>query len=249
MRTPGQSFTRIRAAVGASLCCLVLASTALAAGVTGLHQRSRQLTADERSATMELYVVGSRLEHAREELSSVQARVGAIDGQRRQARLELRAARRTLALAQRRLGSEVRVLYEHDQPDALAVILGSSSLDELLNGLDGLHRAAGATSSVIDQATQARARVARVVAALSVQRQALEQLQAAARARTLELERAQADRRAYLSALRGQAQLTAAQIVSAEAQARAAQATSQTATLEAEASGNVASLAGQSLAP
>jgi len=204
-------------------------------------------TAGERAVLVDLYVLGSKLEHAQADLAAVEARIAALEGERRQAQLELRAARGTLAVAQRQLGGQVRVLYEHDEPDILAVILGASSLDDLITGLDGLSRAAGATSAVVEQTHAARTRVSRVLRTLSERRRALDRLHFAARARAQELERVQAERLRYLARLREQTRLDAAQIASAQARARAAQASSRTATIVARTSGSVASFAAQPL--
>ncbi len=43
----------------------------------------------------------------------------------------------------------------------LAVFLGASSLEDAIDGVDNLHRAADATSGVLDEARAARVRVAR----------------------------------------------------------------------------------------
>lgn len=205
--------------------------------------------ASQRAVVLQLFVLESKLAHARADLAAVEARIAAVESERRRARLELGAARRTLAIAQRNLGGQVRVLYEHDQPDVLAVVFGASSLDELLTGLDGLSRAAGATSAVVEQAGAARARVEQTARTLVERRRALDGLRAAAVARTRELEQAQLERSRYLARLREQARLNAAQIATAEARARAARAASDTATTVARASGSVASFAAETLVP
>ena len=44
--------------------------------------------------------------------------------------------------AERRLGTQLRYLYEQGEPDPIAVVLGATSLEEAIDGLDAVHRAA-----------------------------------------------------------------------------------------------------------
>ena len=61
-----------------------------------------------------------------------------------------------MAVAQRRLGEQLRLLYEQDEPDPIAVVLGATSLDEAIDGLESISRTARATKGVVDQARSAR---------------------------------------------------------------------------------------------
>ena len=249
LNSSGKSIRRPSVGLAVLLSTLVLASVAAADRIGQLQQQGSELVSAEHAALLDLYVLDSRLDRARADFTAVETRVAALERERRQVRLELRAARRTLMVAQLQLGGQLRVLYEHEEPDVFAVILGASSLDELITGLDGISRAAGATNAVIDQTRAARAEVSRVSRALAERRRRLERLQSAARARAQELERAQAERQRYLATLREERRLNTAQIATAESQARAAQASSQLATLAAQTAGSVASLTAQPLVP
>ena len=240
---------RASASLAVLLSALALGSAAGADRIGGLRQHGAELASGERAAMLDLYALDSRLESARADLARTQSQVAALEREQHQVRLELRAARRTLAVSQRQLGGQLRVLYEHDEPDVFAIILGASSLDELITGLDGIDRAAGATNAVIEQARTARAAVLRSSRALAERHQLLEGLQSAALARAQELERAQIARQGYLATLRAQRQLNIAQIATAESQALAAQASSRTATLAAQTAGSVTSLTAQPLGP
>ena len=68
----------------------------------------------------------------------------------------LQAARQTMAAAQRDLGDQLRYLYEQGDPDAIAVVLGATSLENAVNSLDAVHRARRATQEVLDRARSAR---------------------------------------------------------------------------------------------
>jgi len=236
-------------ALAAAVSSLLLVSTASADSIGAVRRHGDELAASTQAALVDFYVLDSKLDRAREELATVETRIATLERDRREARLELRAARLTLGLAQHRLGGQLRVLFEHDQPDVLALILGSSSLDELITGLDSLSRTAVATNLVIAQARTARARVTRVARTLAERRESLERLRAAAGARTKELETALVERQTYLARLHEARRLNSAQIAAAEVQARAARASSRTATLESQVAGSVTSLVAQPLLP
>ena len=181
-------------------------------------------------------------------LARTQSEAAALEREQRQVRLELRAARRTLAVSQRQLGGQLRVLYEHDEPDVFAIILGASSLDELITGLDGIDRAAGATNAVIEQARTARAAVLRSSRELAVRHQLLFGQPSAALARCPGA-RARSDRTTGLSghAARATATERGADRYRLSHRPRAAQASSRTATLSAQTAGSVTSLTAQPL--
>ncbi len=197
-----------------------------------MRQKSADLQRRSRSAVLELYALGSRLDEARAELSGLDARLDALHREQATAQAEYRAALTTMASAQRKLGGQLRLLYEEDQPDAIAVILGAASLEQALEGLDGIKRLARATDSVLDQARRARADLALERRELARQVARIDAERTRAAAAVQGLERARADRAAYLAQLRdadalNAAQVAAAQRAAAEAQRRSSQLTAQ----------------------
>src|SRR5262249_7242063 len=124
-----QSAFRLGAALTGVLALLVLAATGSADRIGQLHAHARALAATERAAVVQLYALGSRPQATRAELVALQSRIAALRLEQRRARLELGVARRTLAIAEHRLGDQVRTLYEHEQPGVIEIVLGASSLD------------------------------------------------------------------------------------------------------------------------
>ena len=131
-------------------------------GVEGLQQKQAALAAESRVAVVQLYGLESRLAQARSDLARVQARADALGREQVSVRERVRAAKRTTTAAERRLGAQLRYLYEQGEPDPIAVVLGATSLEEAIDGLDAVHRAARTTQSVLDQARSARSRLATV---------------------------------------------------------------------------------------
>ena len=227
------------------MAALAIPTTGSADGVHGLRAEERDLAARERSALLELYALDSRLGRTQAELAGIETRVAELKRERTSAQQLLRAARATLAGAERRLGVHLRLLYEQDQPDPLAIVLGATSLDEALTGLDSLSRAARATSNVIAAAREARDGILRLTRSLGDRRGELQHLRATVSARAAELAAARAEHVSLIERLRTEKRLTARAIDRLEAEARAARALSEARTIEARAVGSVAALVPQ----
>jgi 3D (Asp-Asp-Asp) domain-containing protein/peptidoglycan hydrolase CwlO-like protein len=196
-------------------------------GMGQLRQRQASLAVESRAAVVQLYGLESRLAQARSDLARVQSRARALARAQASIRRRLRAARQTMAAAQRNLGDQLRYLYEHGTPDAIAVVLGATSLENAVNALDAVHRARRATQAVLDQARSARAGLIVVRRQVAMQVARTNEVRAGLASTTAGLEAAHAERAAYLDRLRREQQLTAAQISSLEQEATQARAKAQ----------------------
>jgi 3D (Asp-Asp-Asp) domain-containing protein/peptidoglycan hydrolase CwlO-like protein len=214
---------------------LAFPATSGADRVGQLRAARAALAAREQAALLQLYALNTSLDRARGQLAGVENALASAQRDRATALDQLRVARRTLAVAQKRLGEQLRAVYEHGNPSVLAVIFGATSLDELITGLDNLSRAATSTSTVIAQTRHARTAVAHLLGSLNQRAARLARLRALAAARTSELVRAQAERSAYIGRLRTQQRLTTQRIADLEARARTAEAASTVATVKAKA--------------
>jgi 3D (Asp-Asp-Asp) domain-containing protein len=203
------------------------------------------LAARANAVVLELYALDSRLESDRLRVASLDAEAAGLAREQARLAVRLRVAERTLTRAQRTLGAELRALFEHVQPDALAIVLGADSLDDAIEGVDDLRRAASTTTAVISQARAARVDVLRLRQELARRRRDLDRTRLALAAETDALARSRAARSAYLSSLRRQERLRARELVLLEARARAAQARARAATVRAATEASVASVAAQ----
>jgi 3D (Asp-Asp-Asp) domain-containing protein/peptidoglycan hydrolase CwlO-like protein len=188
-----------------------------------------------RAAVLDLYALGSRLEQARAEVGRLDAQAAELARRQAAARREYRVALVTMAHAQRQLGAQLRSLYEQDEPDPIAVILGARSLAEAAEGLDNIKRLAHATESVLDQARRARGQVQLERRQLAAQVARTKAARAHVAAGAAELERAGAERSAYLAQLRTEQALNAAQVAAVERRAAEAQQRAQQVTAQAQA--------------
>ena len=188
-----------------------------------LRSESAALADREHGAVLELYALESRLARAERRLAALRARSEGLAAQRDEARRNLRILRRALALAEDQLGQRLRALYIDGDPDPLAILLGSRSLDEALTALDNLGRLAGQDRVIISDVKETRADVRAALRTLAAEQVRLARLTADAEVARNGLLAARSERTVYLAELRRQQGLNAAQIASLSEQAEAAE--------------------------
>jgi cystine transport system substrate-binding protein len=210
---------------------LVLVAAAAAAASPG--ERTRALRADVgslgarvHSAELDLYALDSELVSARSRLTTLSAQAAQIRAEQGQLSLQLAATRQTLVVSQRRLGVDLRLLYEQADVDPLAVVLGAQSLDDAVTRLDGLQRIAEQSKQFVLASTDARTRLRHLQKVLARDRA---QIDAATRALQVTADRlaaTRAERVTFIARLRGKQRLERARIRTLEAGARRAEAKS-----------------------
>jgi 3D (Asp-Asp-Asp) domain-containing protein/peptidoglycan hydrolase CwlO-like protein len=205
-----------------ALLSLAVASAALASGATGrAGVRAQRLDTAVHHATLDLYVLDTRLHAARTRLSALEAASAQLHRECGALRQELTADRATLEAARRDLAQRLRTLYEQGTVDPVAVVLGASSLSTALQRLDDLKLAADESHRVVAVTTAARQRLLRTRLRLSTEARGLARSLVGARAAERSLANAAATRLSYVVSLR--TQLQAAQVGSVVATARTAQ--------------------------
>ena len=220
------------AAVFTGLLLLASVPIGLAADASGLPAQAGSVAADQASlearvnaATLELYALEVQLGRARSAVRSLEAQRAVVARERAASRKQLAIARNALRTSQSRLSELVRTLYEHTgAADPLAILLGATSFEEALAGLDGLSRAAGESNRIIEQARASRLKLAKVDRRLSRHEARLRLLGEAAEARASELSASSAARERYIAGLRTQQGVNAARLAAIQTQARAAEA-------------------------
>lgn len=189
----------------------------------GLRAQSGSLEARADAATLELYSLETQLGRARADLAAIEAKRRQLARRQASARAQLAAARGAVRASQAQLADVVRALYQQPDHDPLAILLGATSLDEALAGLDSLDRAAGQNNRILAQAREARTRLAVAGARLAAGAAELEQAASAAAARASSLTATAAARRGFIAGLRRQQGLNAARIASIELEAQNAE--------------------------
>ena len=217
---------RLAVLVGA-LAVFALAASGGAAGPGGgvaeLRERATTLAERERAATLELYALESRLTRTRTQLAALGAEREAAETRLRSLRIQLDAAWQSAFVAERRLGTRIRDLYEQGGLDPVAVLLGAQSLDEAIGGLDGLRSVATGDAQIVQQVRRAKVDLSKAKRRVAARAAALEAAEAAASATAGQLQTAAAERRGYLAQLASDRGLTARRIARAQRTARAAE--------------------------
>jgi 3D (Asp-Asp-Asp) domain-containing protein len=223
LRRPSGRFSPLLAVF---LVAAIAAAPAAAAGgeLDAVRARGETLRASARGALLELYAAQSALDGARAEESTLRARATALDAQATSARRRAGLLRRSAAAVQRRVHRTLRALYVDGDVDPVAVILGATSLDAAMEGIDSLRHATGRQRRLAAELRRASARVRRVRLVLAGRVKALEAARRDAAAATARLEVAVAARAATLADVRRRLDLTERQAGTLEARARAASA-------------------------
>ena len=219
----GRPRTRSAARLASAAAALVLAVVS-AAGAAGpgdsLRRQAQSLDSRAHRALLDLYALDSRLHAAQTRLSSLELQTTQLRNAQLQLVQQLGATRRTLAVSQQRLGDNLSMLYKQGDVSALAVMLGSQSLDDAVTRLDDLNRVADQSREVVAVTQDAQSRLTRLRASLDAKRRALDAAVADARATTNALAAARAERVGFIAKLRRQQSLKVAQIHALEATAQ-----------------------------
>jgi 3D (Asp-Asp-Asp) domain-containing protein len=211
-------------ALGAALLLGVFLPGAEGAGPKkrseALRQQQSGLAARSHTALLSLYALDSRLARARGELVALRNRAGGLTQERDRVRQEADIVAGNLRTSERLLGDRLRALYEEGEPDAIAVLLGATSLDEAVTRLDELERSARQGALAARNARDGRAKLQGLALELAARIREVQTLEARAERTASALSSARARRVSYLDALARQRRLTARQIRALDRRAR-----------------------------
>jgi 3D (Asp-Asp-Asp) domain-containing protein len=189
-------------------------------GVGSLRQQQKGLAARSQTALLSLYALDSRLARARSELAGLRSRAQGLKLERERVRQEIEVVTGNLRASQRLLGDRLRALYEEGEPDAIAVLLGATSLDEAVTRLDELERSARQGAQAASDARDGRTKLQGLALELAARIQEVQAFEGRAARTATVLASARAHRVSYLKALARQQRLTARQIAALDSRAR-----------------------------
>jgi cystine transport system substrate-binding protein len=193
-----------------------------------LRQEESGLAARSHTALLSLYALDSRLARARSELAGLRDRAQALRLERDRVQQQVAIVTGNLEASQRLLGDRLRALYEEGEPDAIAVLLGATSLDDAVTRLDQLERSAREGAQAASDARDGRAKLQGLALELAARIREVQALEARAERTAAALATARAKRLSYLAALTRQRRLTANQIGALDHRARQVVTKSQT---------------------
>jgi 3D (Asp-Asp-Asp) domain-containing protein len=193
-----------------------------APSLDGLKREGAALDRQEHEALLALYAAETDVARARETLSQLRGRLAAVEREQASAAHRADVVRRSLAASHARLGRALRTLYIEGETDPVEIVLGATSLDEALQGIESLSLAAEQNRRLAREAEARAAELSSLRDGLATRRGELTRAEAAAAAGAAALEARARQRAAYLSSLRRAAELTHGQIETLEARASAA---------------------------
>ena len=188
-----------------------------------LRAQANALGRSESAALLQLYAAESSLTRAQADLSLLEERSSRLVRAEQGIRRRTEIVRRSLSASQGRVAVLLRDLYVQGEPDPLAVILGATSLDEAMAGIEGLSRATALNARLGSEAKQRARRLERLRAHLAAQREALNRARSSARAGAGRLAAAVAGRRETVATLRRRQALTEQRLTALQSRARAAE--------------------------
>jgi hypothetical protein len=120
-------------------------------GADALRRDQSSLSARSHSALLSLYALDSRLARARAEVVRLRTRSETLRAEQARVAHEVAVAVRSLHTSQSLLGAYLRRLYQQERPDALAVMLGATSVEDAFARLDELQRSAHQSQRVVTE--------------------------------------------------------------------------------------------------
>jgi 3D (Asp-Asp-Asp) domain-containing protein/chromosome segregation ATPase len=207
-------------AVGAALLAGSFLPNADGASPKQLKERQAQIAVRSHSALLGLYALDSRLAEARSGLAALRSQAASIRAQQQQVRREAAVVAGNLRASERLLGDRLRTIYEEGEPDAIAVLLGATSLDDAVTRLNDLEQSAKQGADAAQSARDGREQLRGLGIQLAARAREIRALAAEAERTASALASARAHRLAYLASLRRQSRLTKRQLATLESRAR-----------------------------
>jgi cell wall-associated NlpC family hydrolase len=156
-----QSTKQRLVALAVTLVAAALATLAATGLALGTPAQIREKRAEAQRVQEEIHQLDIRLEQAVEAYNGATVRLGQLDAAIRQNQRRLAIAKASYRRAQRNLDQRLVTLYTEGEQSTLEVILGSTSLDDLLERLDTADRISHQDAQIVGEVLKARAEMSR----------------------------------------------------------------------------------------
>jgi peptidoglycan DL-endopeptidase CwlO len=168
--------------------------------------------AEARQVLAQIQELDSSLELVIDQYNSAQVELDEIKAAQRVNERRLKVARTNLGSAQGSLEARLVELYQNGSPDLVEILLGSSSLDEILDGIETAGRVSDQDAQILHEVRKFRTEIKQREAELEKARSRQEQVVAERAAKRDEIEASLAQRQQLLDSIRDQiAELQAAE--------------------------------------
>ena len=223
MATPNPTWPLLCAAIFSGLLFTGSTPSSSSARTGSTLAGTAKASRSEPSALLQLYAAESALARAQAAQAALEARSTSLARAEAQARLETEVVRRSLHASERRVAALLRDLYIEGEPDPIAVILGATSIEEVVAGIDGLTRATAQNQRLAHEAAQKAEELDVLRAGLAGRRASLDSARAAAGAGTRQLATAVAEQQQTVAAVRRANALSEQRVATLRSQAHEAQ--------------------------
>jgi cell wall-associated NlpC family hydrolase len=205
----------------AAIVTSLLAALAVAGSATAEPASVSSKRAQAQSVMGQIQALDGRLEHAVDAFNLANERLDAIKGDLAENRVNLQIAAQNLRTAQRVLAARMVAIYTSEQNDStLDVLVGSQSLEDLLDGLETVSRVSEQDSKVLTDVTRFRGEMRRARARLRRDRDRQAELVAERAAHKASIESQLSERQRMLSSIKSE--IAAIQAAEQRRQARLA---------------------------
>jgi peptidoglycan DL-endopeptidase CwlO len=191
-----------RAAVSAAVLVVLLAASLFSPALAGAEPSLAEKRAQADAVLGQIAAVDAELGHAIEAYNAAEIRLSGIKAEQKVNARRLEIARANFKRAQATLERRLVALYTADQESALTVLLGASSIEELINRVDAINRVSEQDARIIREVKMFRDEVRTREAQLKRAAAEQEQVVADLAARKASIESRLAERRQLLSSIK-----------------------------------------------
>jgi peptidoglycan DL-endopeptidase CwlO len=203
-----------RVAVSAAVLVVLVAASLLSPASARAEPTVAQKRAEADRVMGQIEAIDAELGHAVEAFNAARIRLDGVKAEQRVNARRLEIARANFRRAQATLEQRLVALYTSNQESALAVLLGASSIEELVSRVDAIDRVSEQDARIVREVSAFRAEVKRREAELKRARAEQERIVADLAAQRAAIEEQLAERRRLLSAIKDEI----AEIQAAEAE-------------------------------
>jgi len=203
-----------------AIAAAALATLAATAPALGTPAKIREKQAEARQVEAEIQALDIRLEQAVEAYDGATVRLQTLEGQIRQNQNRLAIAKASYYRAERNLRRRVVALYVDGEQSTLDVMLGATSLDDLLARLDASDRVSHEDARIVSDIIQARGQIAGRERVLEQQRATQKQIVAERQARRDSVQSQLAERQQLAASIKSELQRLQAEEAARQRQLR-----------------------------
>jgi peptidoglycan DL-endopeptidase CwlO len=193
-----------RAAVSAAVFVVLLAASLFSPALAGAEPSLAERRAQADQVLGQIAAIDAELGHAVEAFNAAQIRLDGIKAEQKVNARRLEIARANFRRAQATLERRLVALYTSDEQTALAVLLGASSIEELVSRVDAIDRVSEQDARIVREVSAFRTEVRRREAELKRAAAEQERVVADLSSRRAAIESKLAERRQLLSSIKDQ---------------------------------------------